>query len=322
MKVGVIVPQGWTGEYAGVEPVDAWRRTVETAREAERLGFDSIWLFDHFHTTPDPTDELTFEAFTSLSALAALTSRVRLGQIVTCAAYRNPALVAKMVSTLDTISGGRAELAIGAGWKREEWEAYGYDFPPTRERLAFLEESLEIVTRMFQPGRSTFEGQRARIAGAINLPKPIQQPRLPIMVGGNGREVTWRLAARFADELNLDNMAADEMDDAMKLIAQRCEEVGRDPSSLRVSVHIWWSTYEEASSRSDLLAQYRDAGVSRVMTLVRAAARDPEEAVGRLREDAVEAGAELATTESTNGRVDARRPMQPVGPGEPATSRH
>jgi F420-dependent oxidoreductase-like protein len=321
MKVGVIVPQGWTGEYAGVEPVDAWQRTVETARDAERLGFDSIWLFDHFHTTPEPTDELTFEAWTSLSALAAATNRIRLGHIVNCAAYRNPALVAKMAATLDTISGGRMELGLGAGWKREEWEAYGYDFPPTRERLAFLEESLEIVTRMFQPGRSTFAGQRARIAGAINLPKPVQQPRLPIMVGGNGREVTWRLAARFADELNLDNMAADEMNEAMKVIAQRCEEVGRDPSSLRVSVHIWWSTYEEAPSRSDLLAQYRDASVSRVMTLVRAAARDPE-AVARLHEDAVEAGAELTTTETADDRVDGHRPMQPVGPGEKAASRH
>jgi F420-dependent oxidoreductase-like protein len=321
MKVGVIVPQGWTGEYAGVEPVDAWRRTVETARDAERLGFDSIWLFDHFHTVPEPTDELTFEAFTSLSALAALTSRVRVGQIVTCAAYRNPALVAKMVSTLDTISGGRAELGIGAGWKREEWEAYGYDFPPTRERLAFLEESLEIVTRMFAPGRATYRGKRARVAGAINVPKPVQQPRVPIMVGGNGREVTWRLAARFADELNLDNVAADEMPEAMKVIAERCEEVGRDPATLPVSVHIWWSSYEEARSRPEHLVAYKDAGASRVMTLVRATARDPE-AIARFREDALEAGAELEATESGDGRADGRRPMQPVGPGEKTTSRH
>ena len=223
MKVGVIVPQGWTGEYAGVAPVDAWRRTVETAQEADRLGFDSIWLFDHFHTVPEPTDELTFEAYTSLAALAALTSRVRIGQIVTCAAYRNPALVAKMVSTLDTISGRRAELGIGAGWKQEEWEAYGYDFPPTRERLAFLEESLEVITRMFAPGHATYRGKRARVAGAINLPKPIQQPRLPIMVGGNGPEVTWRLAARFADELNLDGMAPDEVPGALEVIASRCQ---------------------------------------------------------------------------------------------------
>src|SRR3954471_19371031 len=121
MKVGIIVPQGWTGEYAGFEPEAAWHRTVEVAQEAEELGFESIWLFDHFHTTPEPTDELTFEAFTSLSALAALTRRVRLGHIVTCAAYRNPALEAKMISTLDTISGGRMELGIGAGWKRDEW---------------------------------------------------------------------------------------------------------------------------------------------------------------------------------------------------------
>src|SRR2546423_6114677 len=291
VKVGVIVPQGWTGEYAGVEPVDAWRRTVETAREAERLGFDSIWVFDHFHTVPEPTDELTFEAYTSLSALAALTSRVRIGQIVTCAAYRNPALVAKMVSTLDTISNGRAELGIGAGWKQEEWEAYGYDFPPTRERLAFLEESLEIITRMFAPGHATYRGKRARVAGAINLPKPIQQPRLPIMVGGNGPEVTWRLAARFADELNLDGMSPDEVPEALEVIASRCEEIGRDPSTLPVSAHIFWESLEEAPSRSGLLAKYREAGVSRVMTLVREAARDPAEAVAQFRDDALAAGA-------------------------------
>jgi F420-dependent oxidoreductase-like protein len=314
MKVGVIVPQGWTGEYAGVAPVDAWRRTVETAQEADRLGFDSIWLFDHFHTVPEPTDELTFEVNTSLSALAALTSRVRIGQIVTCAAYRNPALVAKMISTLDTISGGRAELGIGAGWKAEEWEAYGYDFPPTRERLAFLEEALEIITRMFAPGHASYRGKRARVAGAINLPKPIQQPRLPIMVGGNGPEVTWRLAARFADELNLDGMAPDEVPQALEVIASRCEEIGRDPATLRVSVHIFWEALEEAPSRSGLLAEYRETGVSRVMSLVREAARDPE-TIARFREDALEAGAELDDV------APETRRMEPVGPAEATTAR-
>ena len=316
MKAGVIVPQGWTGEYSGVAPVDAWRRTVETAREADRLGFDSIWLFDHFHTVPEPTDELTFEAYTSLSALAALTSRVRIGQIVTCAAYRNPALVAKMVSTLDTISGGRAELGIGAGWKQEEWAAYGYDFPPTRERLAFLEESLEIITRMFAPGHATYRGERASVAGAINLPKPIQQPRLPIMVGGNGPEVTWRLAARFADELNLDGMSPDEIPEALEVIASRCEEIGREPSTLPVSAHVFWKALEEAPSRAGLLSKYREAGVSRVMTLVREAARDPAEAIARFRDDALDAGAELDAVAS-----DAQRPMQPVGPGETTARR-
>jgi F420-dependent oxidoreductase-like protein len=295
MKVGVIVPQGWTGEYAGMDARAAWERTVEVAHAAENLGFESVWLFDHFHTTPDPTDEMTFESFTSLSALAALTSRVRLGHIVSCTAFRNPALQAKMISTMDTISAGRMELGVGAGWKREEWQAYGYEFPETRQRLSHLENALEIMTRMLEPGtgRATFEGPYASVRGAINLPKPIQQPRVPVMVGGNGREVTWRLAARFADELNLDNMPPDELrDEGLAIIRQRCEEIGRDPSTLRVSVHIWWETLDKAPSRAELMAAYRDAGVSRIMALVRETANDPG-ALESFREDAVAAGAEL-----------------------------
>jgi F420-dependent oxidoreductase-like protein len=296
MKVGVIVPQGWTGEYPGWDAEDAWARTVEVAQAADRLGFESIWLFDHFHTTPDPTDELTFESFTSLAALAALTGRVRLGHIVICTAFRNPALMTKMISTMDTISGGRMELGIGAGWKREEWEAYGYEFPETRERLAALEDALEIATRMLEPGRTnraTFEGRYARVAGAINLPKPIQQPRVPIMVGGNGRNVTWRLAARFADELNVDGMPPEELkNEAMPLIRQRCEEIGRDPDTLKVSAHIWWAQLEQAPSRRDLIEAYVDAGASRIMSLVRRSADDPGE-LEAFREDAIAAGAEL-----------------------------
>src|SRR5439155_26361847 len=121
VKVGVIVPQGWTGEYDGWDLAAAWTRTVAVAKEADRLGFESIWLFDHFHTVPKPTDELTFESFTALAALAAITTRVRLGHVVVCNGYRNPALVAKMIATMDVIAGGRIELGIGAGWKRDEW---------------------------------------------------------------------------------------------------------------------------------------------------------------------------------------------------------
>jgi F420-dependent oxidoreductase-like protein len=317
MKVGVILPQGWTGEYAGVAPVDAWRRTVEVAQEAEHLGFDSAWLFDHFHTTPEPKDELTFEAFASLSALAALTGRMRLGHIVLCAGYRNPALVAKMISTLDTISDGRMELGIGAGWKRDEWEAYGYGFPRTRERLAFLEESLEIITRMLRPGHATYEGRLARVRDAINEPKP-NQASLPIMVGGNGPDVTWRLAARFADELNLDNMSVADMPAAMQTIASRCEEIGRDPATLRVSVHIWWGSLEDSPSRPELLRGYFEAGASRVMTLVRSAARD-REALARFHEDAIEAGAELQAPEPRSAGAtqssQTQRRRQPVTAG-------
>src|SRR5215212_5590374 len=154
MKLGVIVPQGWIGEYDGWDPLPAWRRSVKVAKQAERLGVESLWLYDHFTTTPRPTDEITFESFTTLSALAALTERVRLGHVVICTAFRNPALTAKMISTMDTISGGRMDLGIGAGWKQDEWRAYGYGFPDTKERLAALGDHLEVISRMLAGSRS------------------------------------------------------------------------------------------------------------------------------------------------------------------------
>jgi F420-dependent oxidoreductase-like protein len=297
MKVGVIVPQGWTGDYNDWEPLDAWRRTTEVARQADQLGFESIWLFDHLHTVPRPTDEITFESFTSLSALAALTTRVRLGHVVICTAFRNPALTAKMISTMDTISGGRMELGIGAGWKRDEWLAYGYGFPETKERLAALGDHLEVITKMLASDKhqhATYEGQYASVRDAINVPKPIQQPRVPIMVGGNGPNVTWRLAARHADELNVDGMSPEEVAEALPVIRSRCEEIGRDPASLRLSAHLFWRNAPAAGqARVDQLAAYREVGVDRVITLIRDSATS-DEALVSFADDARAAGAELA----------------------------
>ena len=299
MKLGVIVPQGWTGEYDGWEPERAWSRTVEVARQAERIGAESVWLFDHLHTTPKPTDEITFESFTALSALAASTERVRLGHVVICNGFRNPALTAKMASTLDTISGGRFELGIGAGWKREEWLAYGYGFPETRERLAMLHDGLEVITRMLEPGHhihASYDGEHHSVTDARNVPKPIQPTGMPIMVGGNGPNVTWRLAARYADELNLDGFSPDEVRDALPIIRSRCEEIGRDPDSLSVSVHLWWATPEWraiGSERQALLADYAELGVSRVIGLLQASAESGD-ALDELAADARGAGMELA----------------------------
>ncbi len=270
MKLGVIVPQGWTGEYAGWDAQRAWQRTVEVARRADHMGFDSIWLFDHFHTTPDPTDEIVFESYTTLTALATATHNVRLGHIVTCAGFRNPALLAKMVTTMDVISGGRMILGIGAGWKEEEWLAYGYGFPDAKGRLDRLEDALAIVTQMFRPGRASYEGKVSSIRHAINEPKPIQPDGVPIMVGGNGRERTWRLAARYANELNLDAMTPEDLREALPVIRQRCEEIGRDPASLSVSVHLWRKD-EERNRREpldELLPAYAELGVASVMALL------------------------------------------------------
>ena len=296
MKIGTIVPQGWVGEYDGWDPLDAWRRTTEVAQRAEQLGFESIWLFDHFHTVPRPTDEITFESFTSLSALAAITKRVRLGHVVICTAFRNPALTAKMISTLDSISGGRMELGIGAGWKRDEWMAYGYGFPETKERLARLGDDLEVINAMMAGDKhrhATYAGRYSSVDDARNVPKPIQRPRVPIMVGGNGPNVTWRLAARHADELNLDGMPPSDVAEALPVIRGRCEEIGRDPATLAVSVHIWGEDLvATGAARVDLLAGYRELGVSRVMGLDRAIARS-DEALDALAEDARGAGIEM-----------------------------
>jgi F420-dependent oxidoreductase-like protein len=237
MKAGVLIPQGWKGEFHGWDPAAAWSRTLDLARHAEALGFESEWVFDHFHTAPDPTDEITFESFTTLAAIAVVTSRVRLGHMVICAGFRNPALVAKLAATLDVASGGRFELGIGGGWKEDEWLAYGYGFPPIGDRLGALHDALEIVTRMFAPGRATYEGRYARVREAINVPKGLQGPRPPIIVGGNGRDVTFRLAARFADELNLVHVGTDQAAELMAIARGRCEEIGRDPASLRISLY-------------------------------------------------------------------------------------
>ena len=198
-----------------------------------------------------------------------------------------------MISTMDVISDGRMELGIGAGWKRDEWLAYGYGFPETRERLAALRDHLEVITRMMEPGRSvhaTYQGVHASVKDAINVPKPIQQPRVPVMVGGNGPDVTWRLAARFGDELNLDGMSPDEVAQALPVIRSRCEEIGRDPVTLRVSVHMWTqASAVEGSPRIELLRAYRELGVSRVMTLLQASV-DSDDPVSRLVDDGIAAG--------------------------------
>lgn len=293
MRAGVIVPQGWTGEYDGWEPRTAWERTVEIARQADRLGFDSIWLFDHFHTVPEPTDEITFESFTSLAHLGAVTDRIRLGHLVICAGFRNPALTAKMISTMDVQTGGRMELGIGAGWKKDEWEAYGYGFPSTKDRLDALRDQLEVISAMLGPGRATFEGEHGSVSGAINVPKPVQQPRVPVMVGGNGPNVTWRLAAKYADELNLDGLSVEEAASALDVIADRCREIGRDPVSLPVSAHIWFRGPDVTRARRvDALSGFSELGISRVMLMVREAV-DSDEALEEFADDCRQAGVSL-----------------------------
>jgi F420-dependent oxidoreductase-like protein len=266
MQVGVMAPQGWKREYDGWDPAAAWARTIELTRDAERLGFESVWVFDHFHTVPVPVDEMTLESFSTITALAMVTNRVRLGHMVICTGFRNPALTAKMSSTIDVICGGRFELGIGAGWKEDEWRAYGYGFPPLAERLAALGDHLQVIRRMFEPGRATFEGQYAHVRGAINVPKGLQTPRIPIIVGGNGRNVTFRYAARFADEINLVFLSPDGVAELLPIIRARCEEIDRDPATLRVSLYARDDDMRPVGqARVDTLGAFAALGLDRIV---------------------------------------------------------
>ena len=293
MKVGLMAPQGWKGEFDGWDPAEAWARTLELAADAEAQGFESLWAFDHFHTVPEPTDEMTLESFSVLTALAMATRRVRLGHMVICTGFRNPALTAKMASTIDVISGGRFELGIGAGWKEEEWRAYGYGFPTIGERLAALRDHLEVITRMLEPGRATYRGEYASVAGAINLPKGLQTPRIPIIVGGNGPNVTMRIAVRFADELNLVYVGPARVAELLELARQRCEEADRDPATLKVSLYTSDDHIRTPGQPTvDLLGALQELGLSRAICFP--GRWSPErEAQARFAEDCRAAGVEM-----------------------------
>jgi F420-dependent oxidoreductase-like protein len=233
MDIGVIVPQGWRMDLVGIsDPSEAYETMTRVAQEADTLGYHSIWLYDHFHTVPTPTQEVTLECWTSTAALARDTRRVRIGQMVTCNSYRHPALLAKMASTVDALSQGRLEFGIGAGWYEEEYLAYGYPFPGTHERLERLREAVEIILAMWTQPEASFEGTYYQVRGAINQPKGVQQPHIPLLIGGGGEKVTLRLVAQYA---NACNVGGDILTIKHKLavLKQHCEALGRDYESIK-----------------------------------------------------------------------------------------
>lgn len=225
LEVGVFVPQGWKLEYDGWSGPQAWARSVELARLAESLGYDHIWVYDHVETVPRREPSHVFEAFTMLSALSQCTERVGLGQLVTCASYRNAGLLAKEAACVDVYSGGRLILGLGAGWFHEEYHSYGYQYPSDRVRLAVLDETLEVVTRMWTEETVTFEGDHLHFDGAYCDPKPVQQLP-PVLVGGGGEQVNLRIAARRADLTNW-QVGLEAFERKSGLLARYCDEVGR-----------------------------------------------------------------------------------------------
>jgi F420-dependent oxidoreductase-like protein len=228
MIFGVFAPQGWKMELAGIgDPQDKWATTVRTARLAEELGLDSVWVYDHVHNVPVPAHETVFECWSTIAALAASTSTIRLGQMVSCAGYRNPALVAKVTATVDVISGGRLDWGIGAGWYDQEYRAYGYDFPSAADRIRMLRETVEIVKLMWAEPDATYDGRHFRVAGAQCDPKPVQDPHPPVWIGGGGEQLTLRVVARHADRSNFGGKPH-EWAHKCEVLKEHCRAVGRD----------------------------------------------------------------------------------------------
>lgn len=212
----------------------SWERIRDTAVQADELGFDSVWFVDHMWMR-GLTDLDHLEAWTLMSALASITRQVRIGTLVLCNSYRNPALLAKMASSLDHVSGGRFILGIGAGWMEEEYRAYGYQFPPPRIRIEQLDEALHIVKRLFTERRATFQGKYYSVVEAINFPKPRQQPYPPILIGGAGEKRLLRVVAEHANIWNCPNNVAAELPQKLSALRRHCEAVGRNFDELEIS---------------------------------------------------------------------------------------
>ena len=272
MRFGLFVPQGWRMDLAGIEPDQHWGVMAGLAERAEmtRL-WESIWVYDHFHTVPVPSQEATHESWTLMAALAAVTSRVRLGQMCTCMGYRNPAYLAKVAATIDIISEGRLEMGIGAGWYEHEWRAYGYGFPSAGDRIGMLEEGVQIFRDMWTRGSATLDGKHYQVDGAICSPRPLQgttQPGsehngIPMWIAGGGEKKTLRVAAKYADYTNF---SPEVFEHKSAILAGHCADVGRDFDAITRSANINVVIGETERDVDDRLAwiraHYLKAGLS------------------------------------------------------------
>lgn len=258
IQFGAFVPQGWRMDLVEIDdPIEQYEAMTRVGLAAEEAGYDSIWVFDHFHTVPTPEIETTFEAWTITAGLARDTKRVKIGQMVTCNGYRNPALLAKIASTVDVMSHGRAICGLGAGWYEHEWLAYGYGFPDVPNRMRAFREAVEIVVRMWTDEKATFKGQYYTIDGAINEPKGVQQPHMPLWLGGGGEKVTLKLVAQFAQGCNVGGGNPEVIRQKLAVLKEHCDALGRDYNSIVKSTGLSVFLLDEGDDPEKATAQAR-----------------------------------------------------------------
>jgi F420-dependent oxidoreductase-like protein len=228
VRFGIFIPQGWRLDLVGIDPAAQWGVMRDLAQRADAGDiWESLWVYDHFHTVPTPTEEATHEAWTLMSAFAAATSRIRLGQMCTAISYRNPAYLAKVAATVDLISGGRVEMGIGGGWYEHEWRAYGYGFPSAGERLGRLDEGVQIFRQAWTTGKATLDGKHYQVDGAIVRPLPLQEGGIPLWIAGGGEKKTLRIAAKYANYTNFRGNP-DDFTHKSEILRSHCADVGTD----------------------------------------------------------------------------------------------
>ncbi|WP_062998112.1 LLM class F420-dependent oxidoreductase [Nocardia mikamii] len=257
MRFGIFIPQGWRLDLVGIEPGAQWGVMRDLAQRADAAEvWESLWVYDHFHTVPVPTEEATHEAWTLMSAFAATTTRIRLGQMCTAISYRNPAYLAKVAATVDLVSGGRVEMGIGGGWYEHEWRAYGYGFPSAGERLGRLDEGVQIFRQAWTTGTATLDGKYYQVDGARVYPLPLQEGGIPIWVAGGGEKVTLRIAAQYAQYTNFAG-DPETFTHKSELLRDHCAAVGTDFDAITRSSNfntVIGATEAEVRERLDALA--------------------------------------------------------------------
>ena len=236
MKIGTFIPQGWRMDLNNIKPAEQWKAILESATKIEDYGFESLWVYDHFHTVPSPTLQPTYECWSLMAALSQTTNTIRLGQMCTCNSYRNPSYLTKVASNIDVMSSGRLEFAIGAGWYDQEYKAYGYDYPSASERLNMLEEAILIYIEMTTKDEASFSGNYYEINKAINEPKPLQKPYPPLWVCGGGEKITLKLLAKYGDYGNWD-VDHEGFKHKTNILKKHCIEQNRDINNIKRTLH-------------------------------------------------------------------------------------
>ena len=238
-----------------------WQEMLAVWQAADEIDlFESAWNFDHFYPTVAPTSGNCLEGWTTLTALAQATRRLRIGCMVLGIVYRHPAVLANMASTLDIVSGGRLVLGIGAAWNTEECDAYGIELGSLTERFDRFEEACEVIHKLFTEERSTFTGRYFTLADAFNNPKGLQVPHPPICIGGAGEKRTLPLVARYADHWDFPGSDTERFAAKRAILQEKCEEIGRDPNEITTSMHVWVENDTPPSATAETCARFAEAG--------------------------------------------------------------